>query len=98
MINPHIAWVAEALRRMQSIKAGMTRADLLHVFQGAGGAHAVPPEVFSYRDCPLFKVAVTFEGKSGRPKFTPGQSPSLRSPEDVIASITKPYLEQVYYD
>jgi hypothetical protein len=33
----HVAWVAEALKRMQTIQPGMTRDDLLTIFTTAGG-------------------------------------------------------------
>ena len=97
--NQNEKWVADALRRMQSIKVGMTRADLLRVFQNAGGAYAVPPEVFSYRDCHYFKMTVTFNDKRGRPKQDrDGRPSSPTAPDDVIATLSKPYIEDVYYD
>jgi hypothetical protein len=36
----HSAWIGDALRAMQTIKAGMTRADLLKVFTTEGGLSA----------------------------------------------------------
>src|SRR5262245_58530371 len=61
----HIAWVSEALR-MQTIKLGMTRTDLLNVFTTEGGLSNGLHRTFVSRDCPYFKVDVEFEAV-GRP-------------------------------
>src|SRR5580700_8635515 len=36
-LEEHRAWVAEALQKMQTIRPGMTRKDLLEVFRTEGG-------------------------------------------------------------
>jgi hypothetical protein len=54
----HVAWVAEALRRMQTVKPGMTRTDLLKVFTTEGGLSSPLHRTFVSRDCPYFKVDV----------------------------------------
>jgi hypothetical protein len=42
----HVVWVAEALKRMETIKPGMTRKELLEVFTTEGRAvHSVAPDV-----------------------------------------------------
>jgi hypothetical protein len=62
----HTAWVAESLKRMQTIKPGMTRADLLKVFTTEGGLSTGLQRTFVSQDCPYFKVDVEFE-VVGRP-------------------------------
>lgn len=63
----HQAWVADALKKMQTIKPGMTRARLLEVFTTEGGTSTPLHHRFVSRDCPYFKVDVTFKaaGSSG---------------------------------
>jgi hypothetical protein len=65
----HISWVAEALKRMQTVKPGMTREDLLKVFTTEGGLSTGLRRTFVSRDCPYFKVDVQFEAV-GRPAET----------------------------
>jgi hypothetical protein len=62
----HTAWVAESLKRMQTIKPGMTRTDLLKVFTTEGGLSTGLQRTFVSQDCPYFKVDVEFEAV-GRP-------------------------------
>src|SRR3954470_9622362 len=62
----HVSWVAEALKRIDTIKPGMTRRELLKVFTTAGGLATGVQRRLRSRDCPYFKVDVTFEGV-GRP-------------------------------
>ena len=89
----HIAWVAEALKRMQTIKPGMTRGALLKVFTIEGGLFNRNHRTFVSRDCPYFKVEVEFEavGQPGR-GGDGGISPT-ESSQDIIVKISKPYLQ-----
>jgi hypothetical protein len=63
----HEAWLAGILQRMDAVKPGMTRADLLKVFRTGGQpsremlALARLHRTFISRDCPYFKVDVEFE-------------------------------------
>ena len=50
MLKEHLTWVDQSLRRMESIKPGMTRADLLNLFTTEGGLQT--GRTFVYRDCP----------------------------------------------
>ena len=61
-------WVAQALKRMQTIKPGMTREALLTVFTTEGGLSTGLQRTFVSRDCPFFKVDVEFQavGRSNR--------------------------------
>jgi len=89
----HIAWVAHALEKMQTIKPGMTRADLLKVFTIEGGLSSSLHSTFVSRDCPYFKVDVDFQA-IGRPsRDNEGRVTLIEDNRDVIISISRPYLQ-----
>ncbi len=56
----HQAWVVYALQKMETIRAGMTRAELLKTFTTEGGLSTGLNRRFVSRDCPYFKVDVEF--------------------------------------
>ena len=87
------AWVAQSLKEMQTVKAGMTRADLLKVFTTEGGLSTGLNRTFVYRKCRLIKVDVEFE-PIGRPaRDDKGRVTLIEANEDVIRKVSKPYLE-----
>jgi hypothetical protein len=89
----HIEWVTEALLRMQTVKVGMTRNDLLKIFTTEGGLSTGLRRRFVSRDCPYFKVNVEFEAV-GRPNRDRDGTVTLEEDgRDVIVKISKPYLE-----
>ncbi len=86
----HTAWLKQVLEKMETIKPGMTRWDLLHVFRTEEGAPQVfvkevePPtglrETFVSQDCPYFKIDVEFKPEGVRNR-------------DVIVKVSKPYVQ-----
>jgi hypothetical protein len=92
----------------ESVKAGMTRADLLMAFVPDGGMQFEPQTRFVLRRCSLIKVNVTFEFPKN---FTQrdlaqmvhsdvadtGQSFPLNS-QIKITSVSTPYLEPMFMD
>src|ERR1035441_2412677 len=58
----HVAWVAQGLKRMQTIKR-MTRQALLTVFTTEGGLSTGLQRTFVSRDCLYFKVDVEFQDR-----------------------------------
>ena len=80
--------VAARNREMATIRVGMTREQLLRVFESARGFYVVPPWVYSYRKAPNEKVKVEFDNRD----------PTSQKPTDKITKISKPYWEQVFYD
>ena len=87
------AWVAQSLKEMQTVKAGMTRADLLKVFTTEGGLSTGLNRTFVYRKCRLIKVDVEFE-PIGRPaRDAKGRVTLIEANEDVIRKVSRPYLE-----
>jgi hypothetical protein len=89
----HEAWLKQVSEKMEAIKPGMTRWDLLKFlraegtprprFLTMGGPPQVLRESFVSQDCPYLKIDVEFEsGWLGR---VPHQ--------DVIVKVSKPYLQ-----
>ena len=68
----HVVWVTEVLKRMQTIRPGMTRKTLLTVFTTEGGLSTGLRRTFVSRDCPYFKVDVEFQAVGGRPATRTG--------------------------
>lgn len=90
----HNAWVKNALEKIESIKPGMTREDLLKVFTTEGGGLSTGlRRTFVSRDCPYFKVDVTFEAV-GRPSHDEdGRVTLAEDSRDIIAKVSRPYLQ-----
>ena len=84
--SEHTEWIANSLLSIQTVKAGMTRADLMKVFTTEGGLEffgaTTRQQTYVYRKCPYIKVDVKFEA-SGPVEYLPG---------DKIISISRPYL------
>jgi hypothetical protein len=101
--DDHVAWVSDALKRMKTIKPGMTRKALLDVFRGDGGLHPLPKlgtriqaRRFVSRDCSYFKVDV--ELQIAPPEYSEGRLKFQEDPQDIILTISKPYLEHPIWD
>ena len=75
----------DILKRCATIKAGMTRGELAKVFSTEGGLSTVQHRTYVFSSLPYIKVDVDFEIAD------PKQTIELTS--DVIAKISKPYLE-----
>ena|SRR5215469_3059671 len=89
----HVDWVSEALKRMQTIEPGMTREQLLEVFTTEGGLSTGLQRTYVSRNCPFFKVDVSFE-PVGRPARDQEGCVTLEEDaRDVIRSLSKPYLQ-----
>lgn len=89
----HIAWVVECLERMLTITPGMTRIQLMNTFSTEGGLSTAEQRTFVSRDCPYFKVNVKFH-RATNSVIDGTQSELLEeSDNDVIASISGPFLQ-----
>ena len=89
----HQAWVTDTLEKMGTIKPGMTREQLLKVFTTEGGISTGLHRRFVSRDCPYFKVDVTFEAV-GRPSHdNNGRVTLVEDSRDIIVTISQPYLQ-----
>lgn len=90
----HIDWVKKIYGRMLTIKPGMTRAQLLEVFETDGGVFTpLLKERFVSRECLYFKVDVEFQAV-GRPS----RDSMIESKEDRIIKISMPYLQTPFAD
>jgi hypothetical protein len=86
----HVEWLAKAMREMATIKPGMTRADLLKVFEEEGGLSTRTQRRYVYRGSIYIKVDVTFEPV--------GDNKKGDWPEDKITKVSKPFLESSILD
>ena len=95
--HSHIAWVLQVMARMETIKPGMTRTDLLKVFTPEGGIIQDPP-IYVSRDCPYFKVEVSFKQLSPAGRDPSGRFSLNEDGRDTIVRISKPYLGLLIID
>ncbi len=86
--SEHTKWLGESLREIQQIKVGMTRTQLLKVFQEEGGLSTPTQRTYVYSKCEIIKVDVTFQV----------QDKNAEHPKDKITKITKPYLASSILD
>jgi len=85
--SEHTKWLAQSLREIQTIKPGMSRGDLLKVFQEEGGLSNRTTQRYAYRDCPYIKVDVRFEAVGV------SEDKLVKSPKDKITNVSAPFLE-----
>jgi hypothetical protein len=81
----HVSWVANVLKRMETVKPGMTRETLLTVFTTEGGLSTRLQRTYVSHECPYFKVDVEFD--------VAGDVAAIEDPRDVIRKISRPYLQ-----
>jgi hypothetical protein len=89
----HEAWLTQVLGKMETIKPGMTRFDLLKVFRTEGGLPRGLRETFVSQDCPYFKIDVEFEPVARPDNGGVRFSLSPRDNRDVIVKVSKPYVQ-----
>ena len=83
----YLQWLSKSLASVQTIKVGMTRRDLLALFREDGGLQFGKTERYVYKACPIIKVDVTFSVSATNDHLN-----------DTIKSISKPYLENPFFD
>ena len=89
----HEAWLAHVLEKMDTIKPGMTRMDLLKVFRTEGGLSTGLRRTFVSRDCPYCKVVVEFKAAARAESDNHGFVISPEDNRDIIVKVSKPYLQ-----
>jgi hypothetical protein len=90
----HDQWLQERYFEAASIKAGMTRADLIEVFRMDGGLQLSLPTRYVLKRSNLIKVDVEFEIPAGAgSKVVPEANDKLK-----IKSISRPYVEPFITD
>ena len=80
-------WIAKVLTTIETVKPGMTRADLLKIFTTEGGLSTRYQRTYVFKECPYIKVDVAFVRSTNESVVSP------ESPSDVIAKISQPYLQ-----
>jgi hypothetical protein len=88
-----VAWVAQVLKEMLTIKPSMTRADLLRVFTTEGGLSTGLQRTFVSRESPFFKVDVEFNAVGRRERDRDGRVTLVEDDRDIIRKISRPYLQ-----
>ena len=91
--SPHVTWVADVLKRMLTIKPGMTRKILLRVFTTEGGISTGLQRTYVSRDCPYFKVNVEFQAVGRPSRDESGRVTLVEGDGDIILKVSIPYLQ-----
>jgi len=89
----HEVWVGHALERMETVKAGMTRDDLLKVFTTEGGISTGLQRTYVSRDCAYFKVDAEFQAVGRPDRDSNGRVTLQEDARDIIIKISRPYLQ-----
>jgi hypothetical protein len=89
----HHAWVTHALEKMETIRTGMTREDLLKIFTTEGGLSTGLNRRFVSRDCPYFKVDVEFRAVGRSDKDSDGRVTLVEDSRDIIVEISQPICD-----
>lgn len=79
--------ISDILLECQGIRKGTTRLELSNVFTTEGGLSTARKRTYVHRHCPYIKVDVEFEPSR------PGQGVVDEQPTDVIARVSRPYLQ-----
>jgi len=79
-------WVAKVLRQIKKIEPGMRRRDLLKVFTSEGGFSTRFQHAYVHSECPYIKVNVRFKAANSEGNGVEEE------PDDIIESISQPYL------
>ena len=88
----HQQWLEERYKEATSITPGMSRADLLKLFDEEAGVQSIPAARYVLKSCRLIKVEVKFDTKYGV-NYKPMPDKNLK-----IAEVSKPYLERMVID
>jgi hypothetical protein len=86
------AWIAKVLRQIEEIKPGKQRKDLSTVFTTEGGRSTRFQRTYVSVECPYIKVDVRFKAADHENDALP------EAPNDVIESISRPYLQWMIMD
>jgi hypothetical protein len=79
-------WIAKVMRQITKIEPGMKRQDLLKVFTTEGGLSTRFQRTYVYSECPYIKVNVRFKAANNKGNGV------QEEPDDIIESISQPYL------
>jgi hypothetical protein len=86
-------WVGDTLAKMESIRPGMTREQLMKVFRTEGGLSTGLRRTFVSRECPYFKVDVQFRAVGRPDRDSDGRVTLEEDACDIIVQVSRPYLQ-----
>ena len=84
----HLDWIASAIAAAQSIHPGMHRRDLATKFGEEGGISSRTEQTYVWRECAYIKIRVHFKPISADVANT-----YTEDPEDIITTVSDPYLQ-----
>ncbi len=90
----YTAWVQKCLKDFSQLKPGMKRSEIEKMFPQDGGLSTAGEVRFVHPECPCVKVAVEFSFQ----RDEKDQGRVVRSPEDPVITVSKPYLEYAIAD
>ncbi|MBO0723003.1 MAG: hypothetical protein J2P41_19415 [Blastocatellia bacterium] len=96
--DQHNEWIRDSLLKIETIKVGMNRGQLLKVFTTEGGLSSPLQRTYVYRECPYIKVHVKFTAVGRPERDSEGRATSEESDEDIIKEISIPFLQFPIYD
>ncbi|HEY7639989.1 MAG TPA: hypothetical protein VH814_09710 [Steroidobacteraceae bacterium] len=91
-------WVGDALLEIETVKVGMTRAQLLTVFGMEGGLSSGLRRTYVYRRCPIIKVDFEFDAVGRPSRDAEGRVTLIESDQDIITKMSRPYLARSVID
>jgi hypothetical protein len=84
--------VTDALRAIDQIKVGSSRADIERAFKPDGGIFTREQTVYVFRRCNTIKMKIAFSLDTNSKDFASG------APTDRATSVSKPYVEYGFTD
>ncbi len=87
-------WVESCLKDFESIKTGMTRAQVEAKVTMDGGLQNVSPVRFAHPACGYFKIDVEFAFK----RNAADQNRAIADKADKVTKVSKPYIERPILD
>jgi hypothetical protein len=88
----HKLWLTQRYAEAISIEPGMSRADLLRVFDEDGGLQRIPATRYLLKSCRMIKIEVEFETEYD-------QGDKEKPDEELkITKVSQPYLEYPHRD
>ncbi|HEY1964290.1 MAG TPA: hypothetical protein VGG59_05135, partial [Acidobacteriaceae bacterium] len=79
-------WMAKVMRQLNSIHPGMTRKELAAILTTEGGLSTRFQRTYVSRECPYIKLDLHFKAGDG------DTATSTEEPEDIVESVSGPYL------
>lgn len=86
------AWMAKLLRKLGTLHPGMRRKDLSALLTTEGGLSTRFAQTYVSRECPFIKVYIRFKRVNGDADVL------TEKPDDVVESVSQPYLGWPTYD